>query len=105
MTTAQKRSYRTMRRPERDERPQLHTLTVLAPQRRTGGWLSKSSTYAAGQVGWGVHPDISPVDWLVFRKAMLAAQKGGIDRWNEARALLIAHGWEVKDGQVSDLAD
>jgi hypothetical protein len=52
-----------------------------------------------------VHPDISPVDWLVFRKAMLAAQKGGIDRWNEARALLIAAGWEVKDGQMDAVAD
>jgi hypothetical protein len=104
VTTA-RRPYKVTRRPERDEKPQLHTLTVIAPQRRTGGWLSKTATYAAGQVGWGVHPDISPVDWLVFRKAMLAAQKGGIERWNEARALLIAAGWEVHDGQVSALED
>ena len=103
--TAARRSYKTTRRPQTRERPQLHTLTVIAPQRRTGGWLSKTATYAAGQVGWGVHPDISPVDWLVFRKAMLAAQKGGIERWNEARALLIAAGWEVNDGQVDALAD
>jgi hypothetical protein len=86
---------RRVRGTQTHERPQLHTLTVIAPQRRTGGWLSQTVDYAAGHVGWGVHPDISPVDWLVFRKAMLAAQKGGIDRWNEARALLVANNWEV----------
>ncbi len=100
-----RRSYKVTRRPQTHEKPQLHTLTAIAPQRRTGGWLSKDAGYSNGQVGWGVHPDISPVDWLVFRKAMLAAQKGGIDFWNQARAVLISNGWEVTDGQVVPLED
>ena len=67
-------------------------MTATAPS-GAAAWLTKFYEID-GELGFGCG-NITDAEYTVYRKARGLAEKAGDDKWNAARALLVANGWEV----------
>lgn len=73
----------------------LRTMTAVAPS-GAAAWLTKFWS-GPGEVGHG-SGNLTAIEHTQFWTARNLILRGGLATWDEARALLIAQGWIIREG-------
>lgn len=88
----------------RDETPQTRIFTPLRPLRVIAARAPSGGEIRLLKWQESKHPSVSWYQGKLtaaeddqFWKAKLLAEKSGDAKWNQARALLISHGWTIKE--------
>lgn len=78
----------------------LRELEATAPDSGGAVWLRKH-TDLPNELSFGV-TDVTAVEFAVFWRCKLKAERGGIENWQAARQVLLENGWTLTDEEGKD---